>query len=93
MVDMKSVTTQKFRKAFAELPKDVQKRARRTYKLWKQNSIHPSLHFKQVHDEQPIYSVRIGLSYRAIGVKEDNTMIWFWIGSHEAYNNLIRQLK
>jgi hypothetical protein len=90
---MKSVTTQRFRKAFDALPKDVQERARRAYKRWKQNSSHASLHFKQVHDEKPIYSVRIGLSYRAIGVKEGDTMIWFWIGSHEDYNNLLGQMK
>lgn len=82
---MQSVTTGKFRKAFVRLPAEVQTRARQTYQLWKQNSSHPSLHFKQVHQEKPIYSVRIGLSYRALGVKNDDTMIWFWIGSHETY--------
>ncbi len=89
---MKSVTTEKFIKSFAKLPKEVQKRAREAYQLWKQDNYHPSLNFKQVHDEKPIYSVRIGLSYRAIGVRDKETMIWFWIGSHESYNNLIGQL-
>jgi hypothetical protein len=76
----------------SKLPADVQRRARQTYKLWKQNSNHPGLHFKQVHDKEPIYSVRIGLSYRALGIKKDDTMIWFWIGSHEEYNNLVANL-
>ena len=76
----------------SKLPADVQRRARKTYKLWKQNSNHPGLHFKQVHDKEPIYSVRIGLSYRALGIKKDDTMIWFWIGSHEEYNNLVANL-
>ena len=89
---MKSVTTDRFRKAFDKLPKNIQERARYSYQLWKLNNYHPSLHFKQVHNEQPIYSVRVGLSYRAIGVVEKETMIWFWIGSHEDYNNLIKQL-
>ncbi len=75
-----------------KLPKEMQQRAREAYKLWKQNNNHPGLHFKQVHETEHIYSLRIGLSYRALGVKQKDTMIWFWIGSHEEYNNLVVQL-
>lgn len=57
-----------------------------------ENPNHPALYFKQVHEREPIYSVRIGLYHRALGVKEGNTVIWFWIGTHEEYNNLISQL-
>jgi mRNA-degrading endonuclease RelE of RelBE toxin-antitoxin system len=89
---MKSVTTERFRKAMSKLPEDVQQRARQTYKLWKENNLHPGLHFKQIHSKEPVYSVRIGLSYRAVGAIQNNVMIWFWIGSHEEYNNLISNL-
>ncbi|HEX8357078.1 MAG TPA: hypothetical protein VF610_06700 [Segetibacter sp.] len=89
---MKSVTTARFRNAFAALPKDVQEKARRCYNLWKQDNRHPGVHYKQVHTSDPIYSVRIGSSYRALGVKKEGTMVWFWIGSHEEYNKLISQL-
>jgi hypothetical protein len=89
---VKSQTTERFRKAMSGLPEDVQQRARKAYKLWKENSKHSGLHFKQVHNTKPIYSVRIGLSYRAIGVKQKDTIIWFWIGSHEEYNNLVSSL-
>jgi len=52
------------------------------------------LGFKKVHPSKPIYSVRITLSWRALGIREDkNTMTWFWIGSHEEYNNLVKQLR
>ncbi|MBK8983159.1 MAG: hypothetical protein IPM38_12775 [Ignavibacteria bacterium] len=30
--------------------------------------------FKKIHGKQNIYSVRIGLSYRAMGLKKDNTV-------------------
>jgi len=30
------------------------------------------------------------LSYRAFGIQEGETIIWFWIGSHEEYNHLIK---
>ena len=57
----------------------------------KLNNHHPGLHFKQIHYTKQIFSVRIGFSYRALGIIENDTIIWFWIGSHEDYNNLITQ--
>ena len=86
------MTTNRFRKAFDKLPKEIQERARSAYKSWKSDPNHPSLHFKQIHSQQSIYSVRVGLSYRALGVRQEDTIIWFWIGSHEDYNNLIAEL-
>lgn len=74
------------------LPEEVQLNAKKVYRLWIQNPHHPGLHFKQVHNTQPIFSVRIGLSYRALGIKQEDTMIWFWVGSHEEYNNLVSSL-
>jgi mRNA-degrading endonuclease RelE of RelBE toxin-antitoxin system len=89
---LKSVLTDKFRKAFDKLPADIQEKARQAYSLWKADNRHPGLHFKQVHQSRPVYSVRVGLSYRALGVIEEDTIVWFWIGSHEDYNNLLAQL-
>ena len=34
--------------------------------------------------------VRIGIHYRALAVKSDNEMAWFWIGSHAEYDRLLR---
>lgn len=89
---MKSVTSTSFSKAFEKLPQEVQQKARRTYLTWKENPYHPSLHYKQIHETQPIFSVRVSLSYRALGILEGDTMIWFWIGSHEEYNVLLKQI-
>jgi hypothetical protein len=54
--------------------------------------INPSLQFKQIHTRQLIYSVRVGIGWRAVGVKDGETVIWFWIGSHAEYDNLLTQL-
>jgi len=89
---MNSVTTEKFRHAYAKLPEHIQERARKTYSIWKKDMNYPALQFKQIHSTKPVYSIRITLSYRAIGVKEGNTLIWFWIGSHSEYNKLIASL-
>ena len=45
---MNSHITDKFRKAFAELPADVQKQARQAYRLFIENPHHPSLRFKPI---------------------------------------------
>jgi hypothetical protein len=47
------------------------------------------LRFKHVHPTEPIYSVRISLDYRALGVLQDDDIVWFWIGSHADYDKLL----
>ena len=86
---MNSHTSQAFRKVFAALPAHVQRQAREAYRLFRQNSAHPGLHFKKVHDDPPTYSARVGISYRAVGVIDGNSVIWFWIGSHAEYDKVL----
>ncbi|RCJ21715.1 hypothetical protein A6S26_23380 [Nostoc sp. ATCC 43529] len=89
---MKSRTTAQFRKAFRDLPEQVQKQTRQAYRQFKQDPGHPSLRFKKVHPELPIYSARISRSYRAVGQLEGNAVIWFWVGSHAEYDILLSDL-
>ncbi|MBI1881798.1 MAG: hypothetical protein HYR94_26775 [Chloroflexi bacterium] len=89
---MKSRTTERFRKAFANLPEQVQRQARAAYKLFSRNPYHPSLHFKQIHPTRPIYSARVSLDCRALGVREGEEVIWFRVGSHDEYNKLLARL-
>lgn len=88
---MNSVTTSRFRDCFNKLPVHVQKSARKAYLLWKENPHHPGLQFKLVVPESSVYSVRVSLAYRALGVKQNDTIIWFWIGSHTHYEELLKQ--
>jgi hypothetical protein len=48
---------------------------------------HPSLHFKKTGR---FWSVRIGLRYRALAIKEGGDLVWFWIGSHADDDALMR---
>ena len=83
-----------FRKSFRNLPKEIKHQAKSTYKRWKKNPFDKPLEFKQVHQTRPIFSVRIGLHWRALSVRDrKNVVTWFWIGSHEEYNKLIKQLR
>lgn len=89
---MNSHTTGRFRKAFRDLPRPVQRQARAAYRIFRDNPYQPSLRFKQVHPTRPIYSVRVGLNYRALGVREGEDLIWFWIGSHADYDTVVAGL-
>lgn len=89
---MRSRTTFAFRKAFSDLPQQVQEQTRDAYRQFKRNSGHPSLRFKKVHPELPIYSARINRDYQAVGQLAGDTMIWFWVGSHSEYDQLLSQL-
>ncbi|BAY16961.1 hypothetical protein NIES21_27950 [Anabaenopsis circularis NIES-21] len=88
---MKSRITTQFRQAFGDLPEQIQEQTREPYRLFKQNPSHPSLRFKKVNPELPIYSARISKSYRAVGQLEEDTIIWFWLGSHAEYDKLLSQ--
>ena len=85
---MKSKRTKQFHKLFARLPLQVQQDAIEAYQRFRANPYHPSLNFKRIDAQDPVYSVRIGRSYRAIGWYENGVIRWYWIGSHEEYNNL-----
>ncbi|MGB5632210.1 MAG: hypothetical protein WBM86_05435 [Waterburya sp.] len=90
---MKSSVTKTFRKRLNQLPTSVQEQAEKTYDLWREDPYHNSLQFKRVSQRQPIYSARISLNYRVLGLLEaENHIYWFWIGAHDEYDELIKRL-
>ncbi|WP_027249260.1 type II toxin-antitoxin system RelE family toxin [Planktothrix agardhii] len=89
---MKSRTTTQFRKMFADLPEQVQEQTRKAYQQFRQDPSYPSLRFKKIHPKLPIYSARINRDYRAVGQLDEDTVIWFWVGSHAEYDMLLDQL-
>ena len=87
---MKSRITEEFRVAFARLPKNIQRQARKAYRKFEDSPDYPGLHFRKIHTRREIYSVRISQSYRALGIIQDDEIIWFWIGSHAEYNQILK---
>jgi len=53
---MNSVTTERFRKAYAELPAHIKEQAIKAYRTWQKNMHHPAIQFKQIHKKEPVYS-------------------------------------
>jgi hypothetical protein len=40
----------------------------------------------------PIVSARVGRQYRVVGVLEGDLVLWFWIGPHSEYDQLLKRL-
>jgi hypothetical protein len=72
---------------YRALPKEIQTLADRCYEFMKADSRHPSIHLKQVGE---LWSARVGLHYRAVGVSVEGGISWFWIGHHSEYDKLVR---
>lgn len=87
---MTSKTNKTFWKHYWTMPSDIRKRARQAFKLWRDNPAHPSLLFKRVKENQPLYSVRTGLGYRALGLLKADTITWLWIGNHDDYDRYLK---
>lgn len=83
---MRHTASSRFWSCFNSLPLQVQDQARKAYELLKSDPRHPSLHFKQVGE---LWSVRVSLDYRAVGIPVDGGVHWFWIGAHAEYDQLI----
>lgn len=88
---MKSLVEERFWRYYDRLPSAVQRDADAAYALWQVAPYHPSLQFKRVDPQDPIYSVRVGRGYRALGWLERGAITWFWIGNHDEYMRLLRQ--
>jgi hypothetical protein len=63
--------------------------ADKKFSLFQLNPAHPSLGFARKGN---VWTVDVGLHYRAIAWRENETVVWFWIGSHENYNKLMNRL-
>ena len=89
---MISKISESFRRDFARLPARIQERARSAYARFCTDPFHKSLEFKHLGTRLPIWSVRITADYRAVGVRDGETITWFFIGTHADYDKLLARL-
>ena len=71
----------------SKLPPNVQQSARSAYDEWCRDPRSPRIIFKKVGDD--LYSARIGRGWRALAFLDKNEFVWFWIGSHADYDQMI----
>jgi hypothetical protein len=85
---VKHTASKRFWQCFDSLPSEVQELGKKSYALLRRNPSHPSLQFKLLGGGK-MYSVRVGLHYRALGLPRNDGVHWFWIGSHAEYDKLV----
>jgi hypothetical protein len=83
-----SLARPSFWRAYQALDPQIKEAARRSYHLFAGNPAHPSLRFKKLAGHDSIWSVRINDSFRALAERDGDTVIWFWIGSHNDFDKL-----
>ena len=88
---MISKTHEDFWAGFDALPKAIQKLAREKFQLWRKEPFASPLQFKELFPD--VWSVRINRNYRALGRRRGNLIVWFWIGTHAEYDQLLKRLK
>jgi hypothetical protein len=76
-----------FWSGYNALPDGVQKRADKQFGLFNQNPRHPSVQLKPVGE---FWAARVTDAYRALAVREGDVFTWFWIGSHDEYERILK---
>lgn len=71
---------------YRQLPEEIRHLADKNFELLRTNPQHPSLRLKKVG---VFWSARVGLRYRALAKERAEGLVWFWIGSHDRYDELI----
>ena len=83
---MNHYATPDFWYRYRQLPAEVQALADKNFALMDQDPRHPSLRLKKVG---AFWSARVGLHYRVLARERPEGLVWFWIGSHDEYDQLI----
>ena len=85
---MKSFTRPSFWRTYERLDERTREAARKAFRLFEEDPLHPSLRFKKLGGSDLIWSVRVSAQYRAVGERRGNTISWVWIGTHNEFDKL-----
>ncbi len=72
-----------FRRAFEQLPPEIQVKAGKAFLLFRENPRHPSLHVKRVRGLPGVWEGRVDIQYRFTFHYEDDTVVFRNIGPHD----------
>lgn len=99
---LRSVRTGEYKKMLARLPAHIQEMSVELFKLFELNPHHPQLENEDCYDSNKgrhrtgSRATSITRRYRALYVidngrdgNQEPQYCWYWVGSHESYNNFI----
>jgi hypothetical protein len=84
---MNHFATPDFWQRYRHLPEQVGELGDKSFALLRQDPHHPSLRLKKVGS---FWSARVGLHYRALARDRAEGLVWFWIGRHSEYDELLK---
>ncbi len=84
---MNHLATSGFWFCYRQLPDAIRELADKNFALLKAGAHHPSLRLKKI---DKLWSVRVGLHYRALAKEHPQGLAWFWIGHHREYDELLK---
>lgn len=84
---MKHFATPEFWARYRRLPATIQQLADKNFALLQQDPQHPSLRLKKT---SIYWSARVGLHYRVLAKERAEGLVWFWIGHHNEYDQLLK---
>lgn len=92
---MKSRRTKRFHDLYDALPERVRHDADTAYEQFTATPNYPGLNFERIQGSKaPLFSARVNEQYRVLGRGEgDDTIVWFWIGTHQDYDKLLNQYR
>jgi mRNA-degrading endonuclease RelE of RelBE toxin-antitoxin system len=82
MAAMRYVRTERFKRAAARLPREIQAKAVKAFMLFKENPRHPSLGVKRVQGIAGVWEGRIDANYRFTFHYEGDACVFRNIGPH-----------
>ena len=84
---MNHFATPDFWHCYRQLPDAIRELADKNFALLRADPTHPSLRFKKIGD---YWSARVGLHYRALARQRAEGLVWFWIGHHNEYDQILK---
>ncbi|MEW4568507.1 hypothetical protein AB1L88_11640 [Tautonia sp. JC769] len=91
----KNVRTAAYRAMEGKLPPAIRKLAEIVFTTFQRNPDHPALRRHQLDDmakgrhRSGTWSVSINMKYRALYVVDGDTNVWYWVGSHNDFENFV----
>ena len=80
---MRHIRTERFKKAAAKLPSEIQAKAAKAFLLFKDNPRHPSLGIKRVQGMPDVWEGRVDIHYRFTFHYEGDACVFRNVGLHE----------
>lgn len=85
---MNHFATPEFWHCYRQLPEEIRDLADKSFALLRNDPRHPSLRLKKIGT---FWSARVGLHYRVLARDRAEGLVWFWIGRHDEYDQILQK--